>query len=469
MRRKCATPKAFACVAASACLAASVALSGCASPTASSVSSSTPAANRVEEIGRDIADLEVDVNTWYAFTANSTAAVFGVPEGMGADAALNNACFSPASLYFALALVAEGTDGQAQRQLLELMGASDAEDLASFCSAWMSKLEDPYGEDVFAGDDADGADDADGTDGSLGDGGGGDDADGADDADQVKIANSIWVNEGYSFIPEYLNVVESELDASAFNVAFGTDAANAQLTKWISDETEGLLSPEFSTSSDDVAKLINTVYFKSAWADQFDSAATTDEPFHAYSGDTTAQMMHKSLDMAGYAQGGNFTASQLGFSNGYTMSFFLPNDGVAASDLLIETDTIQQLLGTQFESRPVDISLPKFTIDTSFDNLIEALRSLGVQDIFDASNASMFSKMIGSENGDFYISDAIQETHIGLDEDGVEAAAYTALGVKAAGILSEDEPIQFVLDRPFVYTIQSPDGVVLFIGTVGSI
>lgn len=460
MRRVCGISRALACVASSFCLAVSVALSGCASPTASSVSSSTPAANRVEEIGRDIADLEIDVNTWNAFTANSTAAVFGDSEGMGADAALNNACFSPASLYFALALAAEGTDGQAQQQLLELMGASDAEDLASFCSAWMSKLEDPYGEDVFAGDDADGAD---------GDGGGGDDADGADDADQVKIANSIWVNEGYSFIPEYLNVVESKLDASAFNVAFGTDAANAQLTKWISDETEGLLSPEFSTSSDDVAKLINTVYFKSAWADQFDSAATTDEPFHAYSGDTTAKMMHKSLDMAGYAQGGNFTASQLGFSNGYTMSFFLPNDGVAASDLLIETDTIQQLLGTQFESRPVDISLPKFTIDTSFDNLIEALRSLGVQDIFDASNASMFSKMIGSENGDFYISDAIQETHIGLDEDGVEAATYTALGVKAAGMLPEDEPISFVLDRPFVYTIQSPDGVVLFIGTVGSI
>ncbi len=457
MRRVCGISRALACVASSFCLAVSVALSGCASPTASSVSSSTPAANRVEEIGRDIADLEIDVNTWNAFTANSTAAVFGDSEGMGADAALNNACFSPASLYFALALAAEGTDGQAQQQLLELMGASDAEDLASFCSAWMSKLEDPYGEDVFAGDDA-----SDVADGVL-------DGEGADDADQVKIANSIWINEGYTFAPEYLNVVESKLDASAFNVAFGTDVANAQITKWISDETEGLLSPEFNTSSDDVAKLINTVYFKSAWADQFDSAATTDEPFHAYSGDTTAQMMHKSLDMAGYAQGGNFTASQLGFSNGYTMSFFLPNDGVAASDLLIETDTIQQLLGTQFESRPVDISLPKFTIDTSFDNLIEALLSLGVQDIFDASNASMFFKMIGSENGDFYISDAIQETHIGLDEDGVEAAAYTALGVKAAGMLPEDEPISFVLDRPFVYTIQSPDGVVLFIGTVGSI
>ena len=78
MRRVCGIPRALACVAASACLAASVALSGCASPTASSVSSSTPAANRVEEIGRDIADLEIDVNTWNAFTANSTAAVFGV-------------------------------------------------------------------------------------------------------------------------------------------------------------------------------------------------------------------------------------------------------------------------------------------------------------------------------------------------------------------------------------------------------
>lgn len=460
--RVCSIPKALACVAASVCLTASVALSGCASSPAPSVSSSTSAGSQAEEIGRDIANLEIDVQTWNAFTANATAAVFGNPEGAGgaqateADAAFNNACFSPASLYFALALAAEGTDGQAQQQLLELMGAKDAEDLASFCSTWMDKLEDPYGQSVFAGDDADDA---------------GDDA--GDDAEKVEIANSIWANEGYTFTPEYLNIVENELDASAFNAAFGTAAANAQITKWISDETEGLLSPEFNTSSADVAKLINTVYFKSAWTDQFDSAATTEEIFHAYSGDIPAQMMHKSFDMVGYAQGGNFTASQLGFSNGYTMSFFLPSDGVMASDLLTETDTIQQLLDAQFESYPVDIALPKFTIDTSFDNLIESLRSLGVQDVFDPSNSGMFAKMIDSENGgaggDFYISDAIQETHIGLDEDGVEAAAYTALGVKATALLPEDEPIQFVLDRPFVYTICSPDGVVLFIGVVGSV
>lgn len=450
-------PKTMLCAAVCACLAASVVLSGCASPVAPSASSSTSVENRAEEIGREIADMEIDVQTWKAFAANSTAAVFNNPESARADAAFNNACFSPASLYFALALAAEGADGQAQQQLLELMGVEDADDLASFCSTWMNKLEDPYGQNVFAGDDA-----SDVADGVL-------DGEGADDADRVEIANSIWANEGYAFTPEYLDIVENKLDASAFNAAFGTAAANAQLTEWISAETEGLLQPEFNTSSEDVAKLINTVYFKSAWADQFDSAATEESTFHASSGDTLAPFMHASLDTAGYAQGGAFTASQLGFSNGYTMSFFLPNDGIVAADLLAETDSIQQLLDTQFELRPVDIALPKFTIDSSFDNLIAALRSLGVRDIFDPSNAGMFSTMIDSANGDFYISDAIQETHLGLDEEGVEAAAYTALGVKAMGMLPEDEPIQFVLDRPFVYTIQSPDGVVLFIGAVNAV
>lgn len=458
MRRLHDLPKALGCVAACACLTASVALPGCASSATNEASSFADVA--VQQ-GEDAANELIDVETWKAFAANSSAVVLGGSETSQAD--LENTCFSPASLYFALALAAEGADGEAQSQLLELLGADDANGLAAFCERWMSSLEDPFGAQAY---DLDTEDPSDSTDLLVDD-----DLEAADgDEDKVAIANSIWANEDCTFKESYLATVQDKLDASAFNVAFGTQEADSQITDWISDETEGLLQPEFNTSSDDVAKLINTVYFKSSWADQFDSALTSDSTFHAVAGDEQVPFMHKSFDMGSYAEGGNFTACQLGFSNGYSMSFFLPNEGTTAADLFSDAATIQQMLDAEFDYRNIDLALPKFTIDSSFDDLIDALRALGVKDIFDPSNPGMFANMIESGAGEnLYISDAIQETHLGLDEDGVEAAAYTALGVKAMGLMPEEEPIEFVVDRPFGYMLQSPDGVVLFTGIVNSI
>ena len=68
-----------------------------------------------------------------------------------------------------------------------------------------------------------------------------------------------------------------------------------------------------------------------------------------------------------------------------------------------------------------------------------------------------------------HISRVLQESHIGVDENGVTAAAYTMIVMaKSAAIHSERERVDFHLTRPFLYAIESRDGTVLFIGTVTS-
>ena len=65
------------------------------------------------------------------------------------------------------------------------------------------------------------------------------------------------------------------------------------------------------------------------------------------------------------------------------------------------------------------------------------------------------------------IDSVIQESYIGVDENGVEAAAYTMVSMKANGInMMELEKLDFHLTRPFFYTIEAFDGTVLFVGTV---
>ena len=55
-----------------------------------------------------------------------------------------------------------------------------------------------------------------------------------------------------------------------------------------------------------------------------------------------------------------------------------------------------------------------------------------------------------------------------IDEEGVEAAAFTAIVGAGAAMPPEDE-MDFVLDRPFAFVIRGLDSVPLFEGTVFSV
>jgi serpin B len=54
-----------------------------------------------------------------------------------------------------------------------------------------------------------------------------------------------------------------------------------------------------------------------------------------------------------------------------------------------------------------------------------------------------------------------------MDENGVEAAAYTVLGMIGSAAPPAKE-IQMNLNRPFLFTITSQEGAVLFMGVCGN-
>lgn len=76
--------------------------------------------------------------------------------------------------------------------------------------------------------------------------------------------------------------------------------------------------------------------------------------------------------------------------------------------------------------------------------------------------------MIAADDGSggFCVSSVLQDTHLALDEAGVEAAAYTAIGIEKMALMPDAEPVEFKLDRPFFYTLVSPDGNILFAGVL---
>jgi serpin B len=87
---------------------------------------------------------------------------------------------------------------------------------------------------------------------------------------------------------------------------------------------------------------------------------------------------------------------------------------------------------------------------------------------FDPDHAD-FSGMIQPGSVDealrLYIGLVIHQANITVDEKGTEAAAATAVVIRATS--APGEPVTLEIDRPFIYAVRDvPTGAILFFGRV---
>ena len=380
-------------------------------------------------------------NTWWearqARTANMTAPgtldsyftriIRALMQGMGED---NRVC-SPLNVYMALAMLAACTDGESRQQLLSLLGTDSLAQLQKqTAQLW--------------------------TENSW-----------ADGLVTSRLANSIWLRDGYSYQQDTLDTLADSFYASAFSGEMGSDAYNQELQDWINSNTGSLLAEqagELKLSPQTVLALISTIYYSAQWTDRFYDSANTQGTFHAPSGDKTATFMHSSQNGTLYS-GDGFTAISLPLRGSGSMWLLKPDSGVTAESLLQSDEALAFLLSdgswSQTQNAQIDLSIPKFDIASDLD-LTKALQSLGVTDIFDLS-ISNFTPL--STADPLYVSKARHAARVKIDEEGCEAAAYTVISVEAGAALPE-AVVPFTLDAPFVFAVTGVDGLPLFVGLV---
>ena len=118
-------------------------------------------------------------------------------------------------------------------------------------------------------------------------------------------------------------------------------------------------------------------------------------------------------------------------------------------------------LESDAERREVVLSLPKMDISDE-NTLSEALQMLGVETAFSA-NAD-FSAM---SDVPMCIDDVVQKVRVQVDEQGTRAAAATAIAMRCMGMMPTEEPVEMIVNRPFVFVISdSETGSVYFAGAV---
>jgi serpin B len=284
---------------------------------------------------------------------------------------------------------------------------------------------------------------------------------------ELHLANALWGQSGYGFLPAYLKSTREHFGAGLREVDYHADpeAARQVINTWVEQQTKAKIKdliPSGLLDRQTRLVLTNAVYFKGTWVSPFPKAATRTAPFHVSAGrDVATPMMNKTARF-GYMETETFQALELPYKGDHlAMVVLLPKTatGLAALEAALSAQALDGWLG-QLKAEEVIVALPKFTMTEQFQ-LGRALAAMGMARAF--SPAADFSGMNGKSH-DLYLTEAVHKAFVDVNEEGTEAAAATGIAVGLTAAAPRPKPV-FRADHPFVFLIRDRrSGSVLLLG-----
>jgi serpin B len=306
---------------------------------------------------------------------------------------------------------------------------------------------------------------------------------------QLAVANSLWPEQQpeHPFLPAYIKQVQIDFvsEVTPLDYRNNLDTARQTINRWVESKTHDKIKDLLHSGDLDAATrlvLVNAIYFKAAWEDPFQPRANLNDQFHLADGTSKPVVLMRATRSVRYLQtelDSNsvqvmllpYRRGAIAGGNSASLSFvaILPKEpsGLAALEKSLSAESLNRWL-SQVKMERVQLLLPKFKLQARY-SLNDALAAMGIRDAFvdpvthasDPHRAD-FSGMNGTR--DLYISKAIHQTFVDLDENGTEAAAATAI-VMRAGAAFQQPQIVFRADHPFLFLIRDDlTGSILFMG-----
>lgn len=362
-----------------------------------------------------------------------------------------NLFFSPSSVAAALQMAREGAAGETARQMDAVLSLPEIDVGAAYAD--LARALEPGPARAFR--------------------------DGAwveEKAYAFHTANALWLQEAYPAKPAFLARLDEIYGAPPERVDFReTEAARNRINAWVEEQTKSRIQnlvPEGSLSPLTRLVLANAIYLKAAWADPFQTRNTGPERFHRHDGTPIDVPTMRRTGRYAYTETDGFQVLELPYrGRDLSMLVLLPRAtedapaGEAAFQALEEALDARRLaeLTGALASRKVRVFLPRFEITWGGD-LGRELEALGMRDAFSAVHGD-FTGITEAER--LFIGFVLHKAFVKVDEEGTEAAAATAVGIRAGSAERPEEPVTFRADHPFLFLIRHrPTGAVLFLGRV---
>lgn len=338
---------------------------------------------------------------------------------------------SPVSVLYALAMTANGAEGETLTQMEDVLGLS-VEELNPYLYA--------YKEALASGNKY-----------------------------KLDIANSIWFKDDESLTvnPDFLQANADWYDAELYQAPFDNSTLK-DINNWVSDKTDGMIEDILDEIPDEaIMYLINAIAFDAEWENIYKENEVMADVFTTENGsEQIAEMMFSEENE--YLED-EYTTGLVKYykDRKYAFAGLLPNEGISMSEYIssLTGEKLMSLLNNS-QSVPVDAAIPKF--ENEYDTeMSEILKGLGMPDAFDFGQAD-FSGLGTSTKGNLYINRVLHKTYIAVDEKGTKAGAATAVEVLDGAPMADPTERKIVyLNRPFIYMLIDCEAKLpVFMGTV---
>lgn len=280
-------------------------------------------------------------------------------------------------------------------------------------------------------------------------------------------ANALWGQRSVEWRSPFLTTLDRYYAAGMRRVDYIADAeaARKRINDWVDERTDGRIDellPHGLLDQDTRLVLVNALHFKAPWEQPFHNDATRTTPFTRIDGTrVNTPMMRTTLDSASYTRGDHWQAVRLPYAGKkLAMTVVLPDSGQLPAVQRDLGDGGLAALLSPSETTPVNLQLPRWTFRSQLP-LQQPLATLGMPTAF--TDRADLSGM--TTDTDLRIDAVQHEAFIAVDEQGTEAAAAT--GVVAGIVSAPAQPVEFTVDRPFLFVIHDvATGVPLFLGRV---
>lgn len=345
----------------------------------------------------------------------------------------NNTLLSPLSVFVALAMTANGANGNTKTQMESVLGMT-VPDLNAFCALYLNSLT------------------------------------GNDDV-KLALANSIWLRdvENFAVKEAFLQTNADVYSAGAFRAPFNASTVK-DVNQWVKDHTDGMIDKIVDGfKSQDVMLLINALVFDGKWASPYTlDTQVRKGDFHLENGNVKRVTYLLGSEYRYLTDGDRAVGFVKPYVGGrYAFAALLPAKGTPVADYVasLTGETVISILQNA-QNVPVETKMPKFGTEYKIV-LNSALSKMGMSDAFDPDAADFTG--ITESFPMFWIDEVLHKTCIEVGEKGTRAAAVTSVRGKAGSASMEENVPPVILDRPFVYLIlDTQTNLPLFIGTLNN-
>ena len=359
---------------------------------------------------------------------NADVTDFAVRLFQASEKSGENTLISPLSVLCALAMTANGADGETLEQMEAVLGMT-AEELNRYLYSYMKSL--PQGKD-----------------------------------NKLSLANSIWFTEDKRFTvnQDFLQLNADYYGADIYQAPFN-DQTCKDINNWVKQNTDGMIPKILEQIPPEaVMYLVNALAFEAEWSKTYEKHQVRDGTFTKEDGtQQNAEFMYSTE--GAYLEDEKATGFMKYYQGGrYAFAAMLPNEGVSVSDYIasLSGESLNAMLANP-QYTTVQASIPKFEMEYSVE-MSEILEGMGMPRAFDPDSAE-FERLGVFASGNIYISRVLHKTFISVGEKGTRAGAATIIELDGESAMAD--PKLVYLNRPFVYMlIDCENNIPFFIGTM---